>query len=120
MSLTVLAAGSLRAVWPALASAYGQPIRVAFGPAGLLCERIKQGERCDMFLSANTLHPQSLLAAEIALDSATFAHNRLCLSVPPPDRNEAELAGAVKQSTLARCYLYAVKRSFRRLCLAAY
>lgn len=82
MSLTVLAAGSLRAVWPALASAYGQPIRVAFGPAGLLCERIKQGERCDMFLSANTLHPQSLLAAEIALDSATFAHNRLCLSVP--------------------------------------
>lgn len=82
MSLTVLAAGSLRAVWPTLAAAWGQPVDVNFGPAGLLCERIKQGERCDLFLSANLAHPQSLIAAGIALDSAVFVHNQLCLSVP--------------------------------------
>jgi len=41
MTLSVLAAGSLRAIWPKIAAAYGQAITVKFGPAGLLCERIR-------------------------------------------------------------------------------
>lgn len=81
MNLSVLAAGSLRAIWPKLAVVWKEPVSVNFGPAGLLCERIKKGESCDLFLSANTAHPQSLLAARRAFDSAVFTHNQLCLSV---------------------------------------
>ena len=81
MTLSVLAAGSLRAIWPKIAAVYGQAITVKFGPAGLLCERIRQGERCDLFLSANTAHPQALLLAGYALESCVFVHNELCLSV---------------------------------------
>lgn len=84
MSLSVLAAGSLRAIWPKLAAAWNQPVSVDFGPAGLLCERIKKGEGCDLFLSANTAHPRSLLATNRAIGSAVFTHNQLCLSVKEP------------------------------------
>lgn len=81
MTFSVLAAGSLRAIWPKLAVAWKQPVSVNFGPAGLLCERLKKGESCDLFLSANTAHPQSLLAENLALYSAVFTRNQLCLSV---------------------------------------
>jgi len=81
MTISILAAGSLRKIWPALAKAWDRPVAIEFGPAGVLCERIRQGERCDLFLSANTAHPQSLLTAEIASEVAVFTHNQLCLSV---------------------------------------
>ncbi|WP_380183776.1 substrate-binding domain-containing protein [Kalamiella sp. sgz302252] len=81
MTLSVLAAGSLRAVWPKIAAAYGQAVTVKFGPAGLLYERIRQGEHCDLFLSANIAHPQALLLAGYAFESGIFTHNELCLSI---------------------------------------
>jgi len=52
-----------------------------FGPAGLLRQRIEQGEKVDLFASANTAHPLALLNKGRALQVASFASNRLCLTV---------------------------------------
>lgn len=83
--LRVLAAGSLRHVWPnisaALAECYPAGIETVFGPAGLLRQRIERGEPCDLFASANLEHPQALQHAGLASDVGVFCHNRLCLSV---------------------------------------
>lgn len=79
--LRVLAAGSLRAVWPALMAAYGSPVDTDFGPAGLLRERIATGERCDLFASANTAHAENLLQRGLAQQTGRFAANSLCLTV---------------------------------------
>lgn len=90
--LQVLAAGSLRGVWPELMSAFHQQnefcVNTVFGPAGLLRQRIEQGETCDLFASANMAHPLTLLSAGKGFRVANFAHNQLCLSV------KAELAVA--------------------------
>ncbi|MBP2168008.1 molybdate transport system substrate-binding protein [Erwinia toletana] len=82
--LRVLAAGSLRKVWPALMAAFQQQsgIRVTtqFAPAGLLRQRIISGEPCDLFASANLAHPTALQQQGHALQVAVFAHNQLCLT----------------------------------------
>ncbi len=83
-TLRLLAAGSLRAVWPALVTAFhaqtGYNVTSDFAPAGMLRQRIEQGERCDLFASANRLHPQILVQQGLAQHSAIFAANRLCLT----------------------------------------
>ncbi len=79
--MRVLAAGSLRAVWPSLMAHFPQPVETCFGPAGLLRERIERGEPCDLFASANLAHPQALLSAGLARSVAAFTSNRLCLTV---------------------------------------
>lgn len=83
--IRVLAAGSLRLVWPELASAFEELHSVAletqFGPAGLLRRRIELGEPCHLFASANVGHPHALLASGKARHSARFCRNQLCLSV---------------------------------------
>ncbi|MCS2159247.1 substrate-binding domain-containing protein [Scandinavium sp. H11S7] len=82
--LHVLAAGSLKRAFIPLCQHFSQqtgiPVSVDFGPAGLLRERIEAGERCDLFASANTQHPQTLLANGRAQAAATFAFNRLNLT----------------------------------------
>ena len=78
--MRVLAAGSLRVVWPQLTAHFPEPVETQFGPAGLLRERIESGEACDLFASANLAHPQSLLAAGRAQSVTAFASNRLCLT----------------------------------------
>lgn len=84
-TLHLLAAGSLRAVWPDLIAAFsaqsGYTITTDFGPAGLLRQRIEAGERCDLFASANRLHPQALLQQQRADQVGIFAANTLCLTV---------------------------------------
>ncbi len=84
-NIRVLAAGSLRLVWPELIDAFKAHQRInvetEFGPAGLLCQRIQQGETCHLFASANAAHPQTLLTSGKALSVAVFTHNQLCLSV---------------------------------------
>lgn len=57
--MRVLAAGSLKAVWPALMAYFPEPVETRFGPAGLLRERIEAGEPCDLFASASEEHPQN-------------------------------------------------------------
>ncbi|HHE5699784.1 TPA: molybdate ABC transporter substrate-binding protein [Citrobacter amalonaticus] len=80
--MRILAAGSLRAVWPSLMACFQKKdVLCGFGPAGLLRERIEAGEPCDFFASANMAHPQVLLDAGRAQSVAPFATNRLCLTV---------------------------------------
>ncbi len=79
--MRVLAAGSLRRVWPQLMAHFPAAVETQFGPAGLLRERIASGEACDLFASANLAHPQALLAAGRAQSVASFASNRLCLTL---------------------------------------
>ena len=75
--MRVLAAGSLRGVWPHLMAHFPQPVETQFGPAGLLRERIEAGEACDLFASANRAHPQALNPLAVV----PFASNKLCLTV---------------------------------------
>lgn len=84
MSLTVLAAGSLKRAFVPLLEHFGErhglTVEAHFGPAGLLRERIEAGEPCSLFASANTAHPQALLAAGRAREAHTFACNQLNLT----------------------------------------
>jgi len=79
--MRVLAAGSLKSVWPALMAHFPHAVDSVFGPAGLLRERIEAGESCDLFASANMAHPQRLLDDGRALSVSPFASNTLCLTV---------------------------------------
>lgn len=85
--MRILAAGSLRVVWPQLMTAFQADAVCDFGPAGLLRERI---EACDFFASANLAHPQALLESGRALRVAPFTTNRLCLSVRAQAMREGE------------------------------
>lgn len=78
--MRVLAAGSLRGVWPQLLAHFPHPVETQFGPAGLLRERIEAGEPCDLFASANVAHPQALLQKGVARSVEVFASNSLCLT----------------------------------------
>ncbi|RWR01648.1 molybdenum ABC transporter substrate-binding protein [[Pantoea] beijingensis] len=84
-TIRVLAAGSLRLVWPDILTAFAQlsaqPVTTAFGPAGLLRQRIELAESCDLFVSANVTHPQTLLDTGKALSVMIFSHNQLCLTM---------------------------------------
>ena len=83
-TLQILAAGSLRGVWPQLIAEFsaqsGLRVETQFGPAGLLRQRIEQGEACDLFASANLLHPQTLLQEGRAQHIGRFTANTLCLT----------------------------------------
>lgn len=84
MPLQVLAAGSLRRVWPPLMAEFGRQTGILtatqFAPAGMLRARIEAGENCALFASANMAHPQTLLAQGKALAVQRFAGNALCLT----------------------------------------
>ena len=54
-------------------------MKVEYGPAGLLRERIEAGEPCALFASANREHPQRLLALQKAVLTQTFSWNQLSL-----------------------------------------
>lgn len=81
--LKIMAAGSLRHAFPAILAAFeaetGTQVNLCLGPAGLLRERIEQGETFDLFASANMAHPVKLAAHGIADSATCFAHNRFCV-----------------------------------------
>jgi len=86
--VVVFAAGSLRAALTDVAASYeraapGRKVRLVFGASGLLAERIRNGERADVFASANMEHPQSLVAAGRAERAQPFARNALCALAAP-------------------------------------
>lgn len=85
LPLSVFAAGSLKSAFIPLCQRFsavsGVPVALTFGPAGLLRERIEAGERCDLFASANTAHPQTLREKGLTLATHTFAFNQLNLTV---------------------------------------
>ncbi len=86
-ALQVYAAGSLRAaldeVAQAFAKAQGQPVAMSYGASGLLKDRILAGESPQVFASANTEHPQALVAAGRAASVMPFTRNALCVLAAP-------------------------------------
>lgn len=85
--LKILAAGSLTGALTAVAQLYtaktGQKIEAKFGPAGLLRERIENGEKVDIYASANMQHPQTLADHGIATQPVVMTRNRLCAKALP-------------------------------------
>ena len=86
--LTVFAAGSLRAALVRIAGDFearpdGHRVRLVFGAAGLLRERLEAGEKADVFASANLAHPQALADAGRAEAVQCFARNSLCALAAP-------------------------------------
>lgn len=98
--LKLFAAGSLRYVFEPLLNDFSlqQQIKIVttFGPAGLLRQRIENGEKIDLFASANVGHPQQLLASGLARHTRNFTRNRLCIVM----RNIPELTERSWQSAL--------------------
>jgi molybdate transport system substrate-binding protein len=86
-TVTVYAAGSLRAALNDVAKAFEQvhPAKVAmtYGASGLLKDRILGGEAPQLFASANMDHPQAVVAAGKAVAVAPFARNALCVLATP-------------------------------------
>lgn len=83
----VYAAGSLRAVMGEIALAFtndaAERPRFEFGASGLLRDRLVQGERADVFASANLDHPGTLVRGGLAKVVLPFARNRLCALASP-------------------------------------
>lgn len=109
-AITVFAAGSLRAPFTQAARAFeaaspGLRVEVVFGASGLLRERIADGERADLFASANLAHPQALGDAHGYGPTRVFARNALCalvrpgLAVTPETLVQAMLDPAVRLGT---------------------
>jgi molybdenum ABC transporter molybdate-binding protein len=85
--VSLFAAGSLKAALSDVAAAFtaasGTPVTTAFGPSGLMRERIEAGETAHVFASANMRHPQTLADAGKAGEVTLFARNRLCALARP-------------------------------------
>ncbi|MFB2648366.1 molybdate ABC transporter substrate-binding protein [Shewanella mangrovisoli] len=76
------AAGSLKAAMNDIIAAYQakSDVKVAaqYAPSGLLLKRIQEGERVDIFASANMKHPQALVDVGVGQQVQMFARNQLC------------------------------------------
>lgn len=85
--LTLYAAGSLKAalgeVAAAYESGYGTKVNTRFGPSGLLRKAIEEGERPDVFASANMAHPSKLASGGWGRPVVLFARNQLCALAQP-------------------------------------
>ncbi|MGF1594478.1 MAG: molybdate ABC transporter substrate-binding protein [Kiloniellaceae bacterium] len=85
--LRLHAAGSLKAALSDVVAdyteTYGTAVETAFGPSGLLRERIEQGEAAQVFASANMRHPEILAKAGRGGPVALFARNKLCALAQP-------------------------------------
>ncbi|MEQ9557379.1 MAG: molybdate ABC transporter substrate-binding protein [Rhodospirillales bacterium] len=81
------AAGSLKAALTQVAgdfeTATGHKVETAFGPSGLLRQRIEKGEPAEVFASANMKHPKTLEKAGRAGAVRMFARNKLCAIAQP-------------------------------------
>lgn len=81
------AAGSLRAALTEMAQAFetatGVQVKPAYGPSGLLRERLAKDEAAEVFASANMGHPAALADAGLAGPVVLFARNELCAFVRP-------------------------------------
>ncbi len=80
--LVLYGAGSLKASLSDVVAAYeeatGHEVRTAFGPSGLMRQRIESGELAHVFASANMAHPEKLQADGRAGPVRLFARNKLC------------------------------------------
>lgn len=78
------AAGSLTGAMKALITASGLPsgsvADPTFGPAGVLGDRLANGETADVFASADMTQPRRLAARDPAFLVVPFARNRMCVA----------------------------------------
>jgi molybdate transport system substrate-binding protein len=83
--LQIACAADLQPVMPALAAAYerdaGVHLVTAFGSSATLAQQLANGAPQDVFLSADTVHPQQLIDSGVALGPAPtpYAHGVLVL-----------------------------------------
>jgi molybdate transport system substrate-binding protein len=81
------AAGSLRLALTDVIAAYepsaGIKVQAKFGASGTLNDGIANGERAEVFASANMEHPQALADAKKSGPVVLFARNRLCALARP-------------------------------------
>jgi ABC-type molybdate transport system substrate-binding protein len=81
------AAGSLRGALTEVAHAFeksnGIKVVPKWGPSGLLRDQIANGEKAEVFASANMEHPDALAKAGKAAPVTRFARNTLCALVRP-------------------------------------
>ena len=86
-SLTLYAAGSLKAALSDVAASYEKTyqtkVATKFGPSGLLRKAIEGGENPDVFASANMAHPEKLASEGWGSPVALFARNQLCAIAQP-------------------------------------
>jgi molybdate transport system substrate-binding protein len=86
-SLTLYAAGSLKAALSDVAASYEKTyatkVTAKFGPSGLLTTAIEGGENPDVFASANMTHPEKLASSGWGGPVALFTRNQLCALVQP-------------------------------------
>jgi molybdate transport system substrate-binding protein len=102
-------AGSLRDVMTAIVADYrsktSTSVRTAFGPSGLMREKIEAGDGVDLFASADMGHPLKLQKDGRATSVVMFTRNRLCAYATPDvgltsaNFVEKMLGGAVKLGT---------------------
>jgi molybdate transport system substrate-binding protein len=107
----ILAAGSLRGVVSDLAAAARQAnieVKSDFGGSGDLRERIENGAKPDLFLSADLASPRKLQTlGRTVLPVIAFARNRMCVvsrrsaSVTPSNLVDRLLAAGVRIKTSA-------------------
>lgn len=85
-ALRIYAAGSLSRALPAVLTRYealsGISSEVVYGPAGLLASRILEGDRPDLFLSADMKSPEHLKRCGIGLSVSPWVGNALMLVFP--------------------------------------
>lgn len=76
------AAGSLKTAMNDIIAAYQAEshtsVTAQYAPSGLLLKRIQEGEKVDIFASANMKHPQALVDAGQGKAVQMFARNQLC------------------------------------------
>jgi molybdate transport system substrate-binding protein len=83
-TVEVFSAGSLRAVWGDVAReaapALNVEVKTMFGGSGLMRERIENGERPDLFTSADLGSPRKLESeGRTVLPVVAMARNRMCI-----------------------------------------
>lgn len=83
----MFAAGSLKAAFVDAATDHalssGVSVECAFGPSGLLRERLERDRPGGVFASANMEHPEALSAGGLSGPVRLFARNQLCALVRP-------------------------------------
>lgn len=83
----LFAAGSLRGAMSEVTTAFtrqsGIAVQAEYGPSGLLREKIENGGRVGVFVSADMNHPRQLAASGLGSATIRFTGNRLCALARP-------------------------------------
>jgi molybdate transport system substrate-binding protein len=77
-AVRIYSAGSLVAPLKEAIAASGIAAEPVFGPAGLLRQRLENGEKADIFLSADLAQPRKLVEQKKSAFVIPFARNKLC------------------------------------------